>query len=128
MAITTTSRLHSEILRIEAFGTIINSDDEIQAARACWAEMSQYQVSKVLIDVRKVNFSSGLMAQVMQIQYINESLPDIKLKLIALVIKPEDKRIHDFWELFGRNRGFNWRVFTSSNEAARFLSKENKKS
>jgi len=125
MATTLAARIEPNYLLIEGVGVIANSEDEKRWADACYEELLRQGSQRVLIDQRKIEFKSSISDQCNVVSYYNEEFElQIRKFSIALLVNPEEKKLHKFWELYANNRGYRWKVFTEKCAADAFLNTE----
>lgn len=124
MDITITSANTDDYLLINSAGVIKNKDDLFKHATLVYDEFVKQDKQKILIDNRKTLLPPDLFSYYEQVKYFSETFPSrIRLVKIAVVVSPEYAEIGKFWETVCVNRGFQYFVFTSLQEAHRWLLK-----
>ncbi len=120
MNISVSSSIENDYVLIEATATILNVTEYKLLMSKFFEEIVKYDMTKVLVDMRKVQFPVSLEQASESVSFIFETLPEvIKKWKIAGVVTPSIKPIADFWEFKAKQNGLNYNVF-SSIEKARF--------
>ena len=117
-------RMEPEYLLIEGIGVISTVKDETDWADACYRTVIQHGARKALIDLSQISFETGIIDQCNVVKHYNQEY-EVKIRAVrtALLVKGDDKELHDFWELYANNRGYPWKVFTDIEPAVVFLTK-----
>lgn len=103
-------------------GTVTSLADEEQLATQCLEEFKKYDYSRMLIDFRAMEFLSSITDQCQVVSHYNAEFPNwVRTVRVALVVTPEAKELHEFWELYAGNRGYPWRVFTDIGDAISYI-------
>jgi hypothetical protein len=79
-------------------------------------------MKKVIIDEQKTQFPRSLEYATELVKFFSETFPDeIRFWKIALVAASNFKAILDFWEFQANKMGYGYKVFSSIEEARKFL-------
>ena len=125
MSFQITSHVATDMLVMEVEGVIQDADDETRLADATYAEIEKHEPSRVLVDYTKTEFRSSLLDQAKQVTHMSTNLPaDLRWLRLAIVVRPEDLPVNEFWQHYANNRGYQWRTYTDRSQAEAFLTDE----
>ncbi len=118
---------HELICHIVASGNLQSRDEYRQLQHRYYEQIVAEKKPRVLIDVRKLTFPTGTFDQVEVVNMYDsemgadEASGDIRTLQVAIVDGTSRPDAARFWETYSKNRGFNFRVFNSSEEAMKWL-------
>ena len=119
---TMTARMEPEYLSIEGVGTIATLEDQKNWSDACYREVIKYDARRVLIDDRQLQFNTSFFDQCDVVRHYNDEYETrVRSVRLAIVVSHDNEELHDFWELYASNRGFDWKVFREMDTAIAFL-------
>lgn len=105
-------------LPIKASGIIESLEELKDFSTALYAEGIKYDTRNVVIDEMQLQLTTSVVHQCELINFYSESLPpQIKQYKIAVAVDPKYRELAEFWELYGSNRGYPWKGFTSLENA-----------
>lgn len=120
MNIKVTSIIENDYVLLEATGTVHDVSEYKLLMVKFFEEIAKHDMSKVLVDMRAVQFPISLEQASESVSYIFESLPEvIKKWKITGVVSSDIKPIADYWEFLSKQNGLNYNVFDSI-EIARY--------
>ncbi len=124
MNITITTADTKDYLLIKSAGDISNKDDLFKHAELVLDALIKQDKQKILIDSSGTHLPLDPFSYYEQVLYFGEKFPPrIRLLKIAVVVSPEYAELGRFWETVCVNRGFQYFVFTSLDEAHQWLIK-----
>ena len=121
----------NDYIIMKSTGTINNFDEQTELAREQTDLIIKYNVKKVISDVTELQYSLdsfNIVDVASLVKFYIDSLPtQLKSYLIAAVLNEMVKDVIPkarFWETYTRNRGFNFRVFYSMEDALKCIQDE----
>jgi len=100
-----------------------DTKSSLKMAQAIASELSQYKISKVLIDHSNIEKVTGNDPDIYSRPKEFQEIGNFRFIKIAEIIKPEHKKHFEFLELVLVNRGFNFSVFYDRASALKWLMK-----
>lgn len=118
MNISVTSIIENDYVLLEATGTVHDVSEYKLLMVKFFEEIATHDMSKVIVDMRAMQFPISLEQVSESVSFIFESLPEvIKKWKIAGVVTSDIKPIADFWEFQAKQYGLNYNVFDSIEKA-----------
>ena len=109
-------------LLISVSGVLENLEELKNLSVQFYEQVIQYETRNVVIDELQLKLTNSIMHQVELIKYYSDNLPpEIKNYKVAVAVDPKYKDLAEFWNLYGTNRGFPWKGFTSLEEALEWI-------
>lgn len=110
-------------LFIKAQGMLSSIEDRKSLGKRFYDEIIGRDFRKALIDESGlVTFMDKVLAKVTTDYYLDfEKFPEMQNLKIAVVHKEEDREGMEFWELYSRNRGLDFKVFFRAEEAENWI-------
>lgn len=116
------SQPQNDYLVIKASGTIENLEELKDLSVRFYKEAIKYETRKVVIDEMELRLTNSIFHQVELIKFYSENLPtEIRDYKLAVAVDPQYKELAEFWNLYGSNRGYSWKGFTSLEEALNWI-------
>ncbi|MCW3092509.1 MAG: hypothetical protein JWP81_3578 [Ferruginibacter sp.] len=117
-----TSQNSEAYLLIDSKGVLQTKEDLFKHCQLIFDEIIKHAPQKVLINEPEMQFPPGLFSYFELVQhYIDDFPPEIADFKIAVVISEKFKEIGDFWETVCVNRGLQYFVFYSLEDATKWL-------
>lgn len=112
----------SDYLLIISKGKLENEDDLFAHAHMIYEEIAKYDQKKILLEQTGTHFPKKLFSYLDLVkEYQSNFPPEISFLKIACVVLPEYMELGKFWETASVNRGFQFFIFTSLEDAEAFL-------
>lgn len=122
MPVDISARQENDYVLIKASGIIENFEELKDFSTRLYGEGVKYETRKVVIDEMQLQLTNSVVHQFELINFYSQNLPSwIKQYKIAVAVDPKYKELAEFWELYGSNRGFPWKGFTSLQEALNWI-------
>lgn len=118
-------KIEDDYLLIISTGTIGSLKEHMIFDSQISQEILNQGIKKVLVNHIKLKYASGVSTVFNTAKFIDyyiENIPSkIKIFKIAVIPSPQVKHNYKFWETYGRNRGFDIRVFYSMEDALKYI-------
>lgn len=119
MAITYRLWQEGELLRVKATGTDENLEEVQRYGAALISACVKANCDKILIDERDLVYTLDTLDTYLLAEYFAKNVP--RVASAAIVCQPQHFQDATFWETAAVNRGFKFRVFTSIEQAEKWL-------
>ncbi|CAN5776136.1 hypothetical protein BH11BAC4_BH11BAC4_26700 [soil metagenome] len=122
MNIVITSFEKEGYLLIKSAGTLQTNEDLFAHAGMVYEKSLKYRHKKILLEMTATSFPKTIFSYLELVKFYQDNLPiEILSFKIASVVLPEYRELGNFWETAAVNRGFQYYIFTSFEEAEAFL-------
>jgi hypothetical protein len=124
MSFTLKSRKKKEYLLIISKGVLSMTEDLVSHSNRVYMETKKFKKQKILVDDTETTFPLSLFNYSDLVNhYVMNFPPEIKQFQVAIVIAEAFKSMAEFWETVCINKGYQFRVFSTVQEAHNWLVK-----
>ncbi len=111
-------------LLIKVTGDVVTDEDLLTHSHLLYTEAKKYNHTNLLLEQTGAHFPKKIFSYLELVKHYQVDFPDDITGLkVASVVLPEYKELGNFWETASINRGFQFYIFTSVEEAENFLLK-----
>lgn len=107
---------------LKSTGTIRNAEDWRALTREFYHQAKKLNSRKLVLDQTEIEAPESLFDMAKVVDHYQDDLPpDIRLYRVGVVNNPANEAMAEFWEAYCRNRGYDFRIFQSLEDAVAFV-------
>ena len=124
MSIKISSELHDDYLLLTSSGSVSTIDEYESLVEQYLKEAPKFDKRTIVIDETGIQFTPSLMLQSDIVKFFNQNSPDeMKKAKVAVISNKESMDFQKYWEFWANQAGYNYKVFSSMDEALEFIKK-----
>ena len=123
MNVTNSFKEENDYLLIESSGSIADIEEYQLHTKRHVDEIMKYGIKKIIVDESKIQWAKSLLLQSDIVDFYSDELPEeMRFWKVACVVDSEFIDIVKFWEFKANQSGYNYKAYTSIEEARKFMS------
>lgn len=123
MNVNISSRVEDDYLLIKSSGNIVDFKEHKSLMERFYSEVVKYGINKVIFNVTETQFPISLQVLNDIVDFYTVELPyELYAWKVAVVDDSSYRELGKFWEFRANQNGYNSKVFSSIEEAQKYMS------